>query len=338
MASLPSTFSSPLRFLQIQFHSILLLSQNKTVSLQTRIDYQLFDYHYMEQEKRLTGEIVLYQPDDTIRLEVRMDDETVWLTQAQMAELFGTGRQAITKHLQNIYDSEELNKVATSSILELVRQEGKRMVKRKIEFYNLDAIISVGFRVNTKRGIEFRQWANNILKEYLLQGYAVNQNMHGIRQQLCYQDKRISQLEEKVDFFVQTSLPPRQGVFFDGQIFDAYRFVSDLVRKADRRIVLIDNYVDDTVLALLDKRRKGVSATIYTKSITDQFLLDIKRHNEQYTSIEVKQFNKAHDRFLLIDDEVYHIGASIKDLGKKWFAFALMNDLVADKFLEMLKQ
>ena len=130
--------------------------------MQTRIDYQLFDYHYMEQEKRLTGEIVLYQPDDTIRLEVRMGNETVWLTQAQMAELFGTGRQAITKHLQNIYDSEELNKVATSSILELVRQEGKRMVKRKIEFYNLDAIISVGFRVNTKRGIEFRQWANNI--------------------------------------------------------------------------------------------------------------------------------------------------------------------------------
>ena len=292
----------------------------------------------MEQEKRLTGEIVLYQPDDTIRLEVRMDDETVWLTQAQMAELFGTGRQAITKHLQNIYDSEELNKVATSSILELVRQEGKRMVKRKIEFYNLDAIISVGFRVNTKRGIEFRQWANNILKEYLLQGYAINQNMHGIRQQLCYQDKRISQLEEKVDFFVQTSLPPRQGVFFDGQIFDAYRFVSDLIRKADRRIVLIDNYVDDTVLSLLDKRKEGVSATIYTKSITDQLLLDITRHNEQYTSIEVKQFNKAHDRFLLIDDEVYHIGASIKDLGKKWFAFALMNDLVADKFLGMLKQ
>ena len=292
----------------------------------------------MEQEKRLTGEIVLYQPDDTIRLEVRMDDETVWLTQAQMAELFGTGRQAITKHLQNIYDSEELNKVATSSILELVRQEGKRMVKRKIEFYNLDAIISVGFRVNTKRGIEFRQWANNILKEYLLQGYAVNQNMHGIRQQLCYQDKRISQLEEKVDFFVQTSLPPRQGVFFDGQIFDAYRFVSDLVRKADRRIVLIDNYVDDTVFALLDKRKEGVSTTIYTKTISHQLQLDIQRHNEQYAPIEVMQFNKAHDRFLLIDDEVYHIGASIKDLGKKWFAFALMNDLVADKFLEMLKQ
>ena len=306
--------------------------------MQTRIDYQLFDYHYMEQEKRLTGEIVLYQPDDTIRLEVRMDDETVWLTQAQMAELFDKTPQNVTMHIRNAYEEGEIEKESTCKEYLQVQVEGKRKVKRIQKFYNLDVIISVGYRVKSHRGTEFRRWATKVLKEYLLQGYAVNQNMHGIRQQLCYQDKRISQLEEKVDFFVQTSLPPRQGVFFDGQIFDAYRFVSDLVRKADRRIVLIDNYVDDTVLALLDKRRKGVSATIYTKSITDQFLLDIKRHNEQYTSIEVKQFNKAHDRFLLIDDEVYHIGASIKDLGKKWFAFALMNDLVADKFLEMLKQ
>jgi len=176
------------------------------------------------------------------------------------------------------------------------------------------------------------------LKEYIISGYSVNQRFEQLEKTVNKQGEEIAEIRNKVDFFVQTSLPPRQGVFFDGQIFDAYRFVSDLVRKADRRIVLIDNYVDDTVLALLDKRRKGVSATIYTKSITDQFLLDIKRHNEQYTSIEIKQFNKAHDRFLLIDDEVYHIGASIKDLGKKWFAFALMNDLVADKFLEMLKQ
>ena len=306
--------------------------------MQTRIDYQLFDYHYMEQEKRLTGEIVLYQPDDTIRLEVRMDDETVWLTQAQMAELFDKTPQNVTMHIRNAYEEGEIEKESTCKEYLQVQVEGKRKVKRIQKFYNLDVIISVGYRVKSHRGTEFRRWATKVLKEYLLQGYAVNQNMHGIRQQLCYQDKRISQLEEKVDFFVQTSLPPRQGVFFDGQIFDAYRFVSDLVRKADRRIVLIDNYVDDTVLALLDKRRKGVSATIYTKSITDQLQLDIKRHNEQYTSIEVKQFNKAHDRFLLIDDEVYHIGASIKDLGKKWFAFALMNDLVADKFLEMLKQ
>ena len=310
--------------------------RNFVVSLQTRIDYQLFDYHYMEQEKRLTGKIVLYQPDETIRLEVRMDDETVWLTQAQMAELFDKTPQNVTMHIRNAYEEGEIEKESTCKEYLQVQVEGKRKVKRIQKFYNLDVIISVGYRVKSHRGTEFRRWATKVLKEYLLQGYAVNQNMHGIRQQLCYQDKRISQLEEKVDFFVQTSLPPRQGVFFDGQIFDAYRFVSDLVRKADRRIVLIDNYVDDTVLALLDKRRKGVSATIYTKSITDQFLLDITRHNEQYTPIEVKQFNKAHDRFLIIDDEVYHIGASIKDLGKKWFAFALMNDLVADNFLEML--
>ena len=290
----------------------------------------------MEQEKRLTGKIVLYQPDETIRLEVRMDDETVWLTQAQMAELFDKTPQNVTMHIRNAYEEGEIEKESTCKEYLQVQVEGKRKVKRIQKFYNLDVIISVGYRVKSHRGTEFRRWATKVLKEYLLQGYAVNQNMHGIRQQLCYQDKRISQLEEKVDFFVQTSLPPRQGVFFDGQIFDAYRFVSDLVRKADRRIVLIDNYVDDTVLALLDKRRKGVSATIYTKSITDQFLLDITRHNEQYTPIEVKQINKAHDRFLIIDDEVYHIGASIKDLGKKWFAFALMNDLVADNFLEML--
>ena len=306
--------------------------------MQTRIDYQLFDYHYMEQEKRLTGKIVLYQPDETIRLEVRMDDETVWLTQAQMAELFDKTPQNVTMHIRNAYEEGEIEKESTCKEYLQVQVEGKRKVKRIQKFYNLDVIISVGYRVKSQRGTEFRRWALQIIKDHLLQGYTVNKNLYEVHQQLCSQNKRISQLEEKVDFFVQTSLPPRQGVFFDGQIFDAYRFVSDLVRKADRRIVLIDNYVDDTVLALLDKRRKGVSATIYTKSITDQFLLDIKRHNEQYTSIEVKQFNKAHDRFLLIDDEVYHIGASIKDLGKKWFAFALMNDLVADKFLEMLKQ
>ena len=327
---------NPPRFsLQIQFHSIPLLFQNKTVSLQTRIDYQLFDYHYMEQKKRLTGEIVLYQPDDTIRLEVRMDDETVWLTQAQIATLFGVKQPAISKHLNNIFRSGELNESSVHSILEYTATDGKLY---KTKFYNLDAILSVGYRVNSINATMFRKWANNVLKEYIISGYSVNQRFEQLEKTVNKQGEEIAEIRNKVDFFVQTSLPPRQGVFFDGQIFDAYRFVSDLVRKADRRIVLIDNYVDDTVLALLDKRRKGVSATIYTKSITDQFLLDIKRHNEQYTSIEVKQFNKAHDRFLLIDDEVYHIGASIKDLGKKWFAFALMNDLVADKFLEMLKQ
>ena len=288
-----------------------------------------YSFIIMSEILKATGEIVMYQPDETIQLEVRMDEDTVWLTQAQMAELFATGRQAITKHLQNIYESSELSKEATSSILELVRQEGNRKVKRKIEFYNLDAIISVGFRVNTKRGIMFRQWANKVLREYLLKGYSVNQRFEQL-------ERRVSKTEEQIDFFVHTSLPPVEGIYYDGQIFDAYRFVSDLIRKAKESVVLIDNYIDDTVFSLLDKRREGVKATVYTKSINKQLQLDMTRHNEQYATIEVKLFNKAHDRFLLIDDEVYHIGASVKDLGKKWFAFTLMHDIKASELIKKM--
>lgn len=292
----------------------------------------------MKQDISNIGEIVMYQPDETIRLEVRLEDETVWLTQAQMAELFGTGRQAVTKHLQNIYECEELKKEATSSILELVRQEGNRKVKRKIEFYNLDAIISVGFRVNTKRGIEFRQWANGVLKQYLLRGYSINQRMFDIEQKVVEQGLEVKELREKVDFFVRSSLPPVEGIFYDGQIFDAYRFVSDLIRKAKCRVVLIDNYVDDTVLTLLDKRGEGVTSTIYTQRVSSQFQLDVDRHNAQYAPIIVEHFNRAHDRFLLIDDEVYHIGASLKDLGKKWFAFTLMHDLTATELIQKINE
>ncbi|MBQ8152607.1 MAG: virulence RhuM family protein [Prevotella sp.] len=288
----------------------------------------------MEQEKRLTGEIVLYQPDETIRLEVRMGDETVWLTQHQIATLFGVKQPAISKHLNNIFRSGELVENSVYSILEYTATDGKLY---KTKFYNLDAILSVGYRVNSINATMFRKWANHVLKEYIIHGYSVNLRFEQLENTVNKQGKEIAEIRNKVDFFVQTSLPPLQGVFFDGQIFDAYRFVSDLVRKADRRIILIDNYVDDTVLALLDKRKEGVTATIYTKSISHQFQLDIQRHNEQYTPIEVQQFNKAHDRFLIIDDEVYHIGASIKDLGKKWFAFALMHDLVADDFMKMMK-
>ena len=273
------------------------------------------------------GEIILYQPNQDIRLEVRIAEETVWLSQAQMAELFGTQRQAITKHLKNIFDTKELIRDSTSSVLELLRKEGNRYVKRQVELFNLDVIISVGYRVNTTQGILFRQWANRVLKDYLLKGYSVNHRLERLEQ-------RVTKTEEKIDFFVRTSLPPQQGIFYDGQIFDAYQFVCDLVRKAKKSIVLIDNYVDDTVLTLLDKRKKGVSATIYTQQISQQLQLDISRHNSQYAPIEVKQFNKAHDRFLLIDDDVYHIGASIKDLGKKWFAFTLMRDMTAGELIK----
>ncbi|MDD6002389.1 MAG: RhuM family protein [Bacteroidales bacterium] len=263
------------------------------------------------------NEIILYQPDETIKLEVRLENETVWLTQQQMAELFGTQRQAITKHLKNIFDCEELERSSSSSILELLQKEGNRMVRRKVELFNLDVIISVGFRVNTKRGIQFRQWANRVLKEYMMKGYSVNQRLERLEQ-------RVTQTENKIDFFVKTSLPPVEGIFYDGQIFDAYKFVCDLIRSAKQRIVLIDNYVDDSVLQMLNKRQPNVSATIYTKNYTPQLQLDLQRHNAQYAPIAIQSFTQSHDRFLIIDDTVYHVGASLKDLGKKWFAFSKM--------------
>ena len=276
-----------------------------------------------------SGEIVMYQPDETIRLEVRMGDDTVWLTQQQMAELFQTDRTSIVRHINNIYKSEVLDKESTCAIIAQVQIEGNRTVKRSIPYFNLDMIISVGYRVNSKRGTKFRQWANKVLKDYLLKGYSINQRIERLEQ-------RVSRTEDKIDFFVRTSLPPVEGIFYDGQIFDAYRFVSDLIRKATKSITLIDNYIDDTVLSLLDKRSPHVSATIYTQHIGQQLQLDIERHNSQYPAIEVKQFGRAHDRFLLIDDEVYHLGASIKDLGKKWFAFTQMHDLTPSMLYEHL--
>lgn len=263
--------------------------------------------------------VVVYKSNDgTIQLEVQLANDTVWLTQAQMAMLFGTQRQAVTKHLKNIFECHELEKTATSSILEQVQKEGNRMVNRKIELYNLDVIISVGYRVNTSRGIEFRQWANKVLKDYILKGYAINQRFERLEQ-------RVANTEEKIDFFVKTALPPIEGVFYDGQIFDAYSFISDLVRMAKKDIILIDNYIDDSVLKILNKRANNVTATIYTAHISENLKLDLQKHNSQYQPIDIKVFKDSHDRFLIIDDDVYHIGASLKDLGKKIFAFSKMN-------------
>lgn len=286
------------------------------------------------------GEIVLYKPNDSESIEVRVANETVWLSQSQMAELFGTQRQAITKHLKNIFDSGELIRKSTSSILELVRQEGKRKVRREIELFNLDVIISVGFRVNTRRGIQFRIWANNIIKDYLLKGYAINSRINNLEdrmdRRMARTELEVKQLNDRIEFYIQSSLPPRQGIFYDGQVYDAYAFVASLVKCATIEIVLIDNYIDETVLTLLDKRHKGVSTTIYTAKITPLLQLDIDRHNSQYAPIEVKAFKKSHDRFLCIDEEVYHIGASIKDLGKKWFAFSRIEDLKKKELIDKI--
>ena len=285
----------------------------------------------VSQQTPQQGEIILYQPDETVRIEARMGGETVWLTQQQMAELFDKDRTVIGRHIRNIYKEEELERDITCAKFAHMGLDGDQQYEYTA--YNLDVIISVGYRVKSKRGTKFRQWANKILKEYLLRGYAVNNRINALERQVAEQGSQLQVVKEKIDFFVRTSLPPVEGIFYDGQIFDAYRFVSDLIRKARRRIVLIDNYVDDTVLTMLDKRTDGVCATIYTQHISQQFQQDIDRHNAQYAPIVVEHFNRAHDRFLLIDDEVYHIGASLKDLGRKWFAFTLMHDLTAAELI-----
>lgn len=274
------------------------------------------------------GEIVMYQPDETIRLEVRVESETVWLNQLQMAELFGTKRPAITKHLNNIYKCEELSEESTCSILEHMGNDGKQLYTTK--YYNLDAIISVGFRVNTKRGIEFRQWANRVLKDYLLKGYVVNQRITTLEHQ-------VADLTEKVNFFVRSSLPPVEGIFYDGQIFDAYVQIVNLIKQAKHTIVLIDNYIDETTLTMLSKRDVNVSATIYTRQLSQQQQLDVQRHNQQYPPINICTTQRNHDRFLIIDDVVYIFGASLKDAGKKLFAYIKMQETSATDLLNNIK-
>ena len=268
------------------------------------------------------GEIIVYQSENTLQLEVRMEDETVWLTQAQMVELFQSSKANISEHIKNIYESSELLADSTVRKFRTVRLEGGRKIARNLDYYNLDVIISVGYRVNTKCGIRFRQWATNVIKSYLLKGYTINQRIELIEQRM---NSKFSEYDEKFDFFIKTSLPPVEGVFYDGQLFDAYKFVADLIRTATKSLILIDNYIDDTVLTLFTKRIPGVSVTIYTAQISKQLSLDLQRHNSQYESIDIRQFKQSHDRFLIIDDrELYHIGASLKDLGKKWFAFSKM--------------
>jgi len=282
------------------------------------------------------GEIILYQPDETVKLEVRMEDETVWLTQAQIVELFQSSKANISEHIKNIYEQEELEESSTVRDFRTVRQEGKRQVVRNLTYYNLDAIISIGFRVNSKRGIQFRQWANKVLKEYLLKGYSINQRLNDMGKELAQIKNTLSEHSEKIDFFVRTSLPPVEGIFYDGQIFDAYKFATDLIKSAQKSLVLIDNYVDESVLLMLSKRNPGVSATVYTQRITPQLQLDLDKHNDQYPPINMRTYRNGHDRFLIIDDrEVYHIGASLKDLGKKMFAFSRLS-IPAKMILDIL--
>lgn len=281
------------------------------------------------------NEIVLYQADaGSTHIDVRIEDETVWLTQQQIIELFQSSKANISEHIKHIFESEELDEKSTVRNFRTVRKEGNRRVSRDLQHYSLDVIISVGYRVNSKRGTQFRIWANQVLKSYLLKGYAVNNRVDLLEKSMQEVVNRI----EKVELQIHATLPPTQGIFFNGQVFDAYVFVADLIKTAKSSIILIDNYVDETVLTLLAKRGEKVSATIYTKAITKQIQLDLQKHNSQYSEINAQEFKEAHDRFLIIDErELYHFGASLKDLGKKWFAFSKMDSLVNEVLMKLNK-
>ena len=278
------------------------------------------------------GEVAIYNLDDSIKLNVWMTKETVWLTIRQLALLFNRDRTVIGRHIKNIFSEGELDPSLVCAKFahtgEYGRAAGYTQTK-DVDFYNLDVIISVGYRVKSVRGTRFRQWANAVLKEYLIRGYAINPRLEQLEQ-------RVAKTEEKIDFFVKTALPPVEGIFFDGQIYDAYEFICGLIKSAKTRIILIDNYVDETVLTMLDKREAGVTATIYTQKISSQLQLDITKHNAQYPAIDVKEFTKSHDRFFILDNQVYLIGASLKDLGKKWFAVALMSETAPEILLSRL--
>ncbi len=268
----------------------------------------------------MKNEIVLYQSGELAEhIEVSIEDDTVWLTQAQMAVLFGQTKQNVSLHINNCFKEGELEKTATVKESLTVQLEGKRRVKRSIARYNLDVIISVGYRVKSKQGTQFRIWATQVLRDYLLKGYALNQRMDRIENN--YEDLR--QEVKQIALQLKTQQLPNQGIFFNGQVFDAYAFVADLIKKANSSIILIDNYVDESVLTLLSKRQAQVSAAIYTKSNSPQLQLDLQKHNSQYPEIKAVAFTEAHDRFLILDhNDIYHLGASLKDLGKKWFAFS----------------
>lgn len=263
-----------------------------------------------------SAEIIIYKESDSdFQIEVRLEDETVWLNRQQLADLFNRDIKTIGKHINNAL-REELQSIPVIAKFAITASDGKTY---QVEHYNLDMILSVGYRVKSQRGILFRRWANNILKEYLLKGHVYNLRFEKI-------EKKLFEHKQKFDLIIKTGLKHTEGIFFDGQIFDAWQFASGLIKEAKQSIVLIDNYIDETVLALLAKRNAGVAATIFTAKITKQLEADLPKHNAQYPAIKVKTFTRSHDRFLIIDETtVYHIGASLKDLGKRWFAFSRIN-------------
>ena len=273
----------------------------------------------------MKDEIIIYQADQaSSHIEVRIEGETVWLTQAQMVLLFDSTKQNISLHINNCFKEKELESISVVKDSLTTAKDGKNY---KVKYYNLDVIISVGYRVKSKQGTQFRIWATNVLRDYLLKGYAVSQRFERIENDVHYLKTKV----EEFDFQIQTNLTHKEGVFFEGQVFDAYVFITDLFRNAKESIIIIDNYIDESVLLMLGKRQKGVEVVVYTSTLTKETKLDLKKYRNQYPDIKINQFNKSHDRFIIIDRKtIYHLGASLKDLGKKWFAFSILNFEVQD--------
>jgi hypothetical protein len=287
----------------------------------------------------MKNEIIIFQPDELNQhVEVRVDEEkeTFWLTQEQMAQLFDRDRSVISKHLRNIFNDQELNEKVVCAFFAHTTQHGAIQGKEQtkdIKYFNLDAILSVGYRVNSKRGTQFRIWANRVLKDYLLKGYAVNNRMNRLEDHMENLTKKVGQIELQIN----TKLIPTHGIFFDGQVFDAYAFASRIIRSANKRIILIDNYIDESTFVHLSKKKEGVKVLLLTKTNGKQIQLDLQKANAQYAGFELKNFHKSHDRFLIIDDhEVYHLGASLKDLGIRWFAFSKLDPSTVTELLKIL--
>lgn len=274
----------------------------------------------------MKNEIVFYQSDEIAEhIEVRIENDMVWLNRHQMAALFCRDIKTIGKHINHIFIEGELNKNPTVAYFATVQNEGGRNIERQLEFYNLDVIISVGYRVKSKQGTQFRIWATNVLRNYLFKGYAISQRVDKIEANV----DSLSNEVNRISLQLKSNELPLQGIFFDGQIFDAYVFVANLIKKANKEIILLDNYIDESVLLLLSKRKLKVKALIYTQSISKQLQLDLEKHNSQYPPITIIPLVNSHDRFIIIDHkELYHIGASLKDLGKKWFAFSRMDGML----------
>ena len=277
----------------------------------------------VEKTEGTAGEIVLYQPDEMVNIEVKLDVEhnTVWLTQAQMAELFGKERSGITKHIVNIFKEGELQEESNVSFFHIANSD------KPVKFFNLNVIISVGYRVHSKQGTQFRIWATSVLREYLLRGYAVNQQLLAFQRQIDSRfnehsdrllkiEDRLDSQQEDIDFYIKTNQQPSELVIPTGCVWDAYSYLSYLVRTAKKRVILIDNFIDDRTLLLLDKRSAGVEATVYTR-YSEKAELDFAKHNAQCEPVQRVQLPHAvHDRYLIVDDNVWLLGSSVKDMGR----------------------